>query len=355
MEELKQQHTDLSTKIEEQLTRLQVRRAEWADTVPLSGVTRTTPDAKLVMKKRRTLEDNPTAKISGLCWASDSRHVATSSQMGKILVWNAFQGSKELLITPNIETWYMFCEFSPDDTLLAAGGLDNTCTIFKLNGLSDDPDCGAKVEAVCSLEKHMGYVGDAKWTSKTNIMTCSGDRTMVLWDVETKKDLVTYKGHTADVHAMDLIDANTWVTCSADKTAKLWDSRLGGTGVVATFVGHEMDINSIKMFPDNQAFGTASEDGTCRLWDTRCLRQMNIYADEDNRSIGATTLEFNHSGSLIFAGNADGSIVAWDVISGEFVEPELMGHQEQLTRLVRSPDGRAMCSTACSNTVFVWA
>lgn len=311
-----------------------------------------------VFKKRKTLELQPAdVKVSGLSWSNDNVHLACTSQQSRIVVFDAMTQTKELLISPALPTWYMFCEFSPDSTLLAAGGLDNACTVFKLNGLADDPDMGANVKPHIVLEKHMGYMGDAKFFDDRHIMTCSGDRSMILWDItQTKKaDIATFKDHKADVHSMAIIDDNVWVSCSADTTSKLWDKRIGGVSVVATFKGHEKEVHSIKAFPSKTAFGTASEDGTCRLFDIRCGRQMNIYADDENRNLGATSLAFNSTGSIIFAGHSDGSIVAWDVITGEFVDEMVAGHDTQVSRLVMSPDGKALASSSRSNTMYVWA
>lgn len=58
-------------------------------------------------------------------------------------------------------------------------------------------------------------------------------------------------------------------------SAKLWDVRTGKA--VQTFAGHESDINAIQFFPDGNAFGTGSDDASCRLFDIRADRELMSY------------------------------------------------------------------------------
>ena len=47
-----------------------------------------------------------------------------------------------------------------------------------------------------------------------------------------------------------------------------------------TFAGHESDINAVQFFPDGQAFGTSSDDATCRLFDIPADREVNTYGSD---------------------------------------------------------------------------
>jgi WD40 repeat protein len=81
---------------------------------------------------------------------------------------------------------------------------------------------------------------------------------------------------------------NIFVSGACDAFAKLWDIRTGKA--VQTFAGHESDINAIQFFPDGNAFGTGSDDTSCRLFDIRADRELNIYQVNiwcyDSNSIG---------------------------------------------------------------------
>ena len=70
-------------------------------------------------------------------------------------------------------------------------------------------------------------------------------------------------------------DRNTFVSGGCDAAAKLWDVRTGRC--MQTFTGHESDINAVAFFPNFQAFGTGSDDATCRLFDIRADQELLIY------------------------------------------------------------------------------
>jgi guanine nucleotide-binding protein G(I)/G(S)/G(T) subunit beta-1 len=97
---------------------------------------------------------------------------------------------------------------------------------------------------------------------------------------------------------------------------------------VQTFAGHESDINAIQFFPDGNAFGTGSDDTSCRLFDIRADRELNIYQvclllshasgldvqirlidfqtqQSDQVLCGITSVAFSVSGRLLFAGYDD--------------------------------------------------
>jgi WD40 repeat protein len=46
---------------------------------------------------------------------------------------------------------------------------------------------------------------------------------------------------------------------------------------VQTFAAHDSDINAIQFFPNGNAFGTGSDDASCRLFDIRADRELASY------------------------------------------------------------------------------
>ena len=70
------------------------------------------------------------------------------------------------------------------------------------------------------------------------------------------------------------------------------------------------------MFPNNQAFGTGSDDATCRLFDIRSDQELMIYSN-DNIACGITSVAFSKSGRLFFAGYDDFNCNVWDSMKGD--------------------------------------
>jgi guanine nucleotide-binding protein G(I)/G(S)/G(T) subunit beta-1 len=99
----------------------------------------------------------------------------------------------------------------------------------------------------------------------------------MLWDIESGTKLTEFADHLGDVMSISInpTNNNVFVSGACDAFAKLWDIRSGKA--VQTFSGHESDINAIQFFPDGNAFGTGSDDTSCRLFDIRADRELNIY------------------------------------------------------------------------------
>lgn len=97
-----------------------------------------------------------------------------------------------------------------------------------------------------------------------------------------------------------------------------------------------------RFFPNGDAFGTGSDDASCRLFDLRADRELNQYT-HDNILCGITSVSFSLSGRLLFAGYDDFNCNVWDTLKGERVGV-LAAHENRVSCLGVSSDGMALCT-----------
>lgn len=71
------------------------------------------------IKPRRVLKGH-TAKVLCSDWSPDKRHIVSSSQDGKLIIWDAFTTNKEHAVTMPT-TWIMACAYAPSGNLVACG------------------------------------------------------------------------------------------------------------------------------------------------------------------------------------------------------------------------------------------
>jgi guanine nucleotide-binding protein G(I)/G(S)/G(T) subunit beta-1 len=142
------------------------------------------------------------------------------------------------------------------------------------------------------------------------------------------------------------------VSGSCDSTAKLWDHR-NKKSCIKTFTGHESDINSVAFFPDGNAFGTGSDDSSCRLFDIRAYLQLNKY-NNDKILCGITSVAFSKSGKMLFAGYDDYNCYVWDTQLGTLVN-QLVGHENRVSCLGVTEDGKALCTGSWDTLLKIWA
>jgi guanine nucleotide-binding protein G(I)/G(S)/G(T) subunit beta-1 len=300
--------------------------------------------SKFPVKVRRILKGH-LSKVYSLSWASDSRHLVSASQDGKLIVWDAVAENKVAAI-PLKSAWVMTCAYSPSGKLVACGGLDNTVSVFNLRSKTQP------IRPIRELVAHTGYVTDIAFVNDRQLVSASGDCTCILWDVETRKMIQTFSEHICDVMTISVApDRSTFVSGACDASARIWDMRTGRT--VQTFPGHHSDINAVQFFPTGLAFGTGSDDGTCRLFDIRADRQLVQYTD-DRILCSVTSISFSRSGRLLFGGYDDFNCAAWDVLKGSYVAT-LDGHGNRVSALQVSPSGSALATGSWDSILKIWS
>lgn len=105
-----------------------------------------------------------------------------------------------------------------------------------------------------------------------------------------------------------------FVSGSCDKTARLWDTRM--KNAPQTFHGHEGDVNAVNFMPKNSAyFGTASDDGKCRVFDTRTGHALQMYSHREFAKV--LSIAFSTSGRLMFSSYDNGDFYIWDTLTAE--------------------------------------
>lgn len=211
-------------------------------------------------------------KGSGLVWFGFwwNKSFKSASQDGKLIIWDAYTTNKVHAI-PLRSSWVMTCAYAPSGNYVACGGLDNICSIYNLS-TREGPTRVAR-----ELSGHSGYLSCCRFVNDRKIITSSGDMTCMMWDIETGSKVTEFADHLGDVMSISInpTNANIFVSGACDAFAKLWDVRTGKA--VQTFAGHESDINAIQFFPDGNAFGTGSDDASCRLFDIRADRELMSY------------------------------------------------------------------------------
>jgi len=284
-------------------------------------------------------------KVHACAWAGDETTALSVSGDGKMIVWDAYTRDKrEIIFLPS--NWPMACAFETEtDRFVAAGGLDNTCTVWAV-----DPDARGSRDAsggvrtqqeggapVAEFIGHDGFVSDIKFVGPEKLLTSSGDGTVALWDLATASTTASlraqarafrlpgigrgaasaasvaapttsattvFSDHVADVMAVAVNpqDPNIFATGSCDKTVRVWDVRRPRS--VRTFEGHSSDVNDVVFFPSGMTIGSGSDDSSCRLFDLRSCGPVHVISDDRLQS-AVTSVAFSRSGRLMFASYTD--------------------------------------------------
>lgn len=196
------------------------------------------------------------------------------------------------------------------------------------------------------LEIHEGYVSCARFSDNTHVMSASGDGTCTMNDIPNARTLTRWVDHTGDVMSIALNPTNGQIFASGsiDATVKIWDTRQ--EKAIASFHGHESDVNSVAWVKDGHSILSGSDDSSVRLFDDRSYRQLMQYEkkDEEQGVAGITSVDVNRTGKRIFSALDNGHVFIYDTLSGNRVLD--IEHPQRVSCLGVAPNGQAL-ATGC--------
>lgn len=284
---------------------------------------------------------------------------------GVQIVFNAKGGGSIRSLLIDVGKWQLTSVFNPSGTKLATGGLDNIVHIWDIPDMSGESDYdpmpydGNKKHK--QFEKHGGYVNQVCWMDDTKFVSASGDYTVMYWDINSSDNMSvktpdrTAVGHTKDVYALDTRagDLNTFLSGSGDSYAKLWDMRISENNnfCAMTFSGNKGPVNDVKWMANNNAFATAGADGTIRIFDIRCCRQImqigEVAGEEDEDGPNPVTqILFSKSNAMLFGGFENGDVKAFNTRTGEVVTQYSGYHTAEICSMALAPSGEAIAVAA---------
>lgn len=141
---------------------------------------------------RRTLKGHM-GKIYSMHWSESNNNLVSAAQDGVLIVWDGITTNK-LHAIPLACAWVMTCGFAPSGDFVASGGLDNSCSVFNLSSPATDEG-----KPATELTGHNGHLSACRFLSNEQILTSSGDKTSVLWDTQSGKQITKFEEHTGDV------------------------------------------------------------------------------------------------------------------------------------------------------------
>lgn len=250
-----------------------------------------------------------------------------------VQVWDRAGGAALASWPPSVGQATYSCAFSPDsqEVLLGMGhGIERRRAS---NGALIGMHPGAHDTSAVAI---------ARSADGSRIATCSGDKTVALWDGTTYELLHRIEGHTGPVRAVALSgDGRRLASGSSDHTVRLWDADAGE--LLHTLLGHTAAVKSVSLSPDGRWIAAAADDATIRLWDLQRIEQRASFGVlAGHRGAVYHVLRHPTQDLLVSTTWKDRSIRFWDPHSGACVRVlDAPGDQDQVAI---SPDGRWVAS-----------
>ncbi|KIK45777.1 hypothetical protein CY34DRAFT_496524 [Suillus luteus UH-Slu-Lm8-n1] len=198
-----------------------------------------------------------------------------------------------------------------------------------------------RVDAVCSM---------ALSPNGKIIATGSGssDFKLTLWDVETRKIISKWAGHSNVVCALCWsADGDRVVSGSWDGTARVWDVKKGKT-VLAIETGYVW-VWAVIYSPDSSKFATGGDkDNAVKIWDAKTGKRLTTLKHD----VMVCSLAWTSDGKKLISGSYE-LIRIFDTATWKQIA-FLEGHAHLIHAISLSPNNRLLASASFDSTACLW-
>ncbi|KAI8366480.1 WD40-repeat-containing domain protein [Choanephora cucurbitarum] len=295
----------------------------------------------------------------------------------------------------------LYCDFAHhrnDGNLLAVSDEDGRVSLLRTDKNNDINNYEFHEFFKC----HQHAISDIKWSTDDRVLaTASHDRTVRLWDPNTRTLLAKYDGHEDIVKSIHWHPTNSdlLVTSSKDGSFRVWDARQQQREneqeiddstrvkvckpiltVSEAHQGQEPQMRKRKNGPqplvirsvtcalymhtdETKIISSGSSDGSIKLWDLRAKRSPAVlssttFVTESGKLSGVTDLKIDSTGTRLFSSCMDNRIYMHYLSDLSkpacyFRHPDYKVGTFDI-KICLSPDDRFLASGSFDKHCFVW-
>jgi len=169
------------------------------------------------------------------------------------------------------------------------------------------------------------------------IVSCSRDKTVKIWNVDTGLNKRTLLGHDDWVKAVDVnADGSLIVTGGADKTVRVWSTDSGQC--IAEFTDNTHVVTSVCFAPPAAAamicgsegaevVASGSRDRSVRVFDVRGASQLCVLEGHDSW-VNHVSFHPNSPRPLLLSSSDDKSVRIWDPVTKATIRQLVAAHDQ---------------------------
>jgi WD40 repeat protein len=315
--------------------------------IPPKGLLSPANPAKLDL----VLKVGPLSPVTAVAFSPDGKLLAVGSY-GGVTIWELSAGKPLNRITSVLGA-VNDVRFSPDGKLLAVGGGQPSARgdlrLFHTDSWQLAGHLAGHDDVVFSIS----FSPDGQ-----RLASASFDKTVRVWDLAGRKQLLKLDGHSDFVYAVSFSADGKWLaSCSKDKSVKIVDAATGKSRF--TFSGMEQDVLAVAVHPDGKSVVSSGLEPAISWWavrdgaaESRQEAASPRIRNQSGHGQAVHELAFSKDGKLLASAGGDGTVRVW---SGENGSPIKTLPVVAVTYAVAiSPDGKQVAAGSFDGHVRLW-
>ena len=293
-----------------------------------------------------------TEAVLHVSYSPNGKHLASGGGDTTVRFWDTNTNLPKFTCRKHKD--HVLCTaWSPDGTKFASVDKKGVLILWNpLTGESIGPPLQAHKQWITSLAWEPLHA--AKGACE-RLVTAGKDGTAKIWNVRTRKHLITLSGHVDSVECVKWGGENLLYTASRDRTIKVWNAEHNNNlgKLVRTLQGHGHRINTLAL----------SSDYVCRTgpFDPAHKYTKRAVTTNDPKELHKLAVEryqdFKESSApeeTLVSGSDDFTLFVWHPVTSKHPLKRLTGHQNLINHISFSPDGRFFASASFDKKVKVW-
>ncbi|MEY2975954.1 MAG: TIR domain-containing protein [Prochlorotrichaceae cyanobacterium] len=274
--------------------------------------------------------------IFKIVFAHQSQTLWSASADGTVKHWNLEDGT--LLATLQHDRLVHSLALSPDDRLIATGSGNGILSLW-------DATTGQRR---FSQEAHQSVISDLKFAQQGRfLISASWDNTMGIWQLDgTLINRIEDHGAPVQSLALDPSNAQILLSGSWDGTVRFWS---GDFNKLIEFNSRNQVVRDLEFSADQSSLWVVGSDRQLEKWNWQSVTSQSILSGHNN---DIASIAIHPQENWIATGSWDGRISLWTK-TGEFLR-FLEGHRDRVTDLEFTADGQFLLSSSSDGTLRRW-
>lgn len=275
--------------------------------------------------------------VWGLAVSPDGKLIASGDQRGEIIAWHGGTGESVTQAIKAHSRVVTSLDFSPGDTMLATGSLDDTTKIWntKTWQMQGNPiQCNSMIRCV-------------RYSPSGENLAIATDVIIQVYNAGTRHCIANLTGRTSCAYTFSLawtLGSTRLLSGASASDPSIWEWDTSSWKVSNRWTGHTCAVYAIAIHPAGALVASASSDNHVRLWRLSDGQTIAIFQSPKH----VMCITFSKGGKHIISGGSDNKISEWTVPEDALLEDALKSESK-----ARDSDSKILTITTTARNACV--